>query len=85
MQEFQVVQTIVLPIVLVEVTADKMGDMDEARVNKGRRGVTKNDGLEFRDGKEGSELDKVGNKLKPAGRDESGRGGGRVTLISCLP
>ena len=35
MQEFQVVQAIVLSVILVEVTANKVGDVDKARVNEG--------------------------------------------------
>ena len=68
-QEFQVVQGIVLPTILMEVTADKVGKMDKARVNEGRRGITKDDRLEFRDRIEGGKLDEVGNKLEPTERD----------------
>ena len=34
-QEFEVVQAVVLPIILVEMTAKKVCEMDEARVNRG--------------------------------------------------
>lgn len=67
-QEFKVVQAIVQPIILVEVTANKVGEMDKARVNKGRGGVTKNDRLEFRNRIKGGELNQVGDKLEPAER-----------------
>jgi hypothetical protein len=69
MQELEVVQAIVLFIILVEVTADKVGEMDEARVNECSRGVTEDDRLEFRNGIEDGELDEMGNKLEPARRD----------------
>ena len=49
MEEFQVVQTVVQPVILVEVTADKMSEMYKARVNEGCRGVTEDDRLKFRD------------------------------------
>jgi len=68
-QEFEVVQAVVLSIILVEMTANKVGEMDKARVNEGSRGVTEDDRLEFRDRIEGGELDEVGNKLEPARRD----------------
>jgi len=71
MQEFQVIQAVVLSVVLVEVTADKVREMDKARVNKGCRSVTKDDRLEFRNRVEGGELDEVGNKLEPARRNSS--------------
>ena len=69
MQEFEVVQAVVLPIILVEMTAKKVREMDKARVNEGSRSVTEDDRLEFRDRIEGGELDEVGNKLEPAKRD----------------
>ena len=69
MQKFEVVQAVVLSIILVEVTADKVGEMDKARVNENSRGVTEDDRLEFRDRIESGELDEVGNKLEPARRD----------------
>ena len=64
-EEFQVVQGIVLPTILVEVTAHEVGEMDETGVNEGRRGIAKDDRLEFSDRVEGGELDEVGNKLEP--------------------
>ena len=68
MQEFKVVQAIVQLIILVEVTADKVGKMDKARVNEGRGGVTEDDRLEFRNRIKGGELNQVGNKLEPTER-----------------
>lgn len=52
----------------MEVTADKVGEMDKARMNEGRGGVTEDDRLEFCDRIEGGELNEVGNKLEPARR-----------------
>ena len=69
MQEFEVVQAIVLFVILMEVAADKVGKMDEARVNKGSRGVSEDDRLEFRNRIEDGELDEMGNKLEPAARE----------------
>jgi len=68
MQEFDVIQAIVLLIVLVEVAANEVGDMDEARVNKCCRGVSEDDRLEFRNRKVGGELDEMGYELEPAGK-----------------
>lgn len=62
------IQAIVLSIILVEVTADKVGEMDKAWVNEGGRGIAKDDRLEFDDWEEGGELDEVRDELEPAGR-----------------
>lgn len=67
------IQAVVLSVVLVEVTTDKMGEMDKARVNEGRRGIAKDDRLKFRNRIEGGKLDEVGNKLEPARRNSSER------------
>ena len=72
-QEFEVVQAIVLFVILVEVAADKVGEMDKARMNEGGRGVTEDDRLEFRDRIEDRELDEVGNKLEAARREPQGQ------------
>ena len=69
MQEFEVVQAIVLFVILVEVAANEVGEMDEARVNEGGRGVTEDDRLEFCDRIKDSELNEVGDKLEPARRE----------------
>lgn len=69
MQEFEVVQAIVLFVILVEVAANEVGEMNEARVNEGGRGVTEDDRLEFRDRIKDSELNEVGDKLEPARRE----------------
>lgn len=67
-QELDVVQTVVQSVVLMQVTSHEVGEMDEAGVNEGPGRVTENDRLEFRNRKEESELNEVGNELEPAGR-----------------
>jgi len=69
MQELEVVQAIVLFIILVEVAADKVGEMDKAGVNEGGRGVAEDDRLELRDRIKDSKLNEVGDKLEPARRE----------------
>jgi hypothetical protein len=68
-QELKVIQAVVLSVVLMKVTADKVGDIDEARVNETPRGVTEDDRLEFHDRKEGGELDEVRDELESARRN----------------
>ena len=65
-QELDVVQAVVQPVVLVKVTADKGGKLDKAGVNEGPGRVTENDRLELGDRKEESELNEVGHELEPA-------------------
>lgn len=72
MQDLDVVQAVVHSVVLMKVTADKVGKMDEARMNEGPGRVTENDRLKFCNRKEESELNKVGHELEPAIRDSTG-------------
>ena len=71
MQEFKMVQAIVKSIILMDATADKVGEMNEARVNEGSRGVAKDDRLELRDRIKGGELDEVRDELEPARADSA--------------
>ena len=68
-QEFKVVQGVVQSVVLVKVAADEGGKMDETRVDEGPRCVPEDDCLEFRDRKEESELNEVGDEVEPAGEN----------------
>ena len=65
-QEFKVVQAVVESVVLVEVTAHQVGDMNEARMNEGPGGIIEDDRLEFRDRKEETELNEMRNEFEPA-------------------
>lgn len=70
MQEFEVIQTVVESVVLVEMTAHQVSEMDEARVDEGARSIAENYCLEFCDGEEESELDEMGDELESARRDD---------------
>jgi hypothetical protein len=70
MQEFEVIQTVVESVVLVEMTAHQVGEVDKARMDKCPRSIAENYSLEFCDREEESELDEVGDEFKPARRDD---------------
>jgi len=60
------IQAIVLSVILVEVTTNNVGNVDKARMDEGRRGIAKDNRLEFRDREEGGELNEVCNELESA-------------------
>ena len=65
-QEFEVVQAVVESVVLVEVTAHQVGNVNEARVNEGPGGVIEDDCLELHNRKEETKLNKVRNEFETA-------------------
>ena len=74
------VQAVVESVVLVEVTAHQVGDMNEARVNEGPGGVIEDDRLEFRNRKEETELNEMRNKFEPAKKWIQARNGVRSQI-----